>query len=100
MAIAAMPRPHLRAQAAASGLPAQVTLADVLKFFDERSARAAAERASIPVVAADRITAATLPNPSLSYGNVHLISGLSTGAITAHQVQVDQPLLLFHQRQT
>ena len=82
-----------------SALPAAVTLDEVLKLLEQRSPRTAAERASIPVVAADRITAQTLPNPTLSYGGVHLVSGLSTGAVTQHQVVVEQPLLLFHQRQ-
>ena len=81
-----------------AALPATVTLDDVLKFLDQRSPRTAAERASIPVVAADRITARTLPNPTLSYGGVHLVSGLSTGAVTQHQLVLEQPLLLFHQR--
>src|SRR6476619_2809668 len=87
------------AQAGPSTLPTTVTLDDVLKLLEERSPRTAAERASIPVVAADRITARTLPNPTMSYGGVHLVSGLSTGATTAHQVLLEQPLLLFNQRQ-
>jgi cobalt-zinc-cadmium efflux system outer membrane protein len=87
------------AQGGLPALPATVTLDDVLKLLDERSPRTAADRASIPVVAADRITAQTLPNPTISYGGVHLVSGLSTGAVTQHQVIVEQPLLLFHKRQ-
>ena len=87
------------AQGGPPALPATVTLDEVLKLLEQRSPRTAAERASIPVVAADRITAQTLPNPTLSYGGVHLVSGLSTGAVTQHQVVVEQPLLLFHQRQ-
>jgi cobalt-zinc-cadmium efflux system outer membrane protein len=86
------------AQGAPAALPAAVTLDDVLKLLDERSPRTAAERASIQVVAADRITARTLPNPAMSYGGVHLVSGLSTGAITQQQLVVEQPLLVFHQR--
>src|SRR5713101_7641396 len=87
------------AQGGLPALPATVTLDEVLKLLEERSPRTAAERASIAVTAADRITAQTLPNPTLSYGGVHLVSGLSTGATTQHQVVVEQPLLLFHQRQ-
>jgi len=87
------------AQGGPADPPATVTLDDVLKLLEERSPRTAAERASVAVVAADRITARTLPNPTLSYGGVHLVSGLSTGAVTQHQVVVEQPLLLFHQRQ-
>jgi outer membrane protein, heavy metal efflux system len=87
------------AQGAPPALPATVTLDEVLKLLEERSPRTAAERASIAVAAADRITAQTLPNPTLSYGGVHLVSGLSTGATTQHQMVVEQPLLLFHQRQ-
>ena len=83
---------------AQSPLPATVTIDDVMKLLDERSPRTAADRASIDVVAADRLTARTLPNPSVSYGGVHLVSGLSTGAITQHQVVVEQPLLMFGQR--
>jgi len=82
------------------GLPARVTLDQVLQLLDERSPRTAAERATIDVVAADRITANTLPNPSLSYGGLRLVSGVSTGAVAQHQFVVDQPLLLFGQRQT
>ena len=88
----------ISAQGAPPPLPATVTLDDVLKLLEERSPRTAAERASVLIAAADRITARTLPNPALSYGGVHLVSGLSTGAITQHQVVVEQPLLLFHQR--
>jgi cobalt-zinc-cadmium efflux system outer membrane protein len=87
------------AQAGPPALPATVTVDQVLKLLEERSPRTAAERASVAVAAADRITALTLPNPSLSYGGVHLVSGLSTGATTQHQIVVEQPLLLFHQRQ-
>src|SRR5262249_27203794 len=71
-----------RAQAALQGLPSQVTLDDVLKLLEDRSPQTIAGRASIAVAAADRITAATLPNPTVSYGGVHLAAGLSTGAIT------------------
>jgi cobalt-zinc-cadmium efflux system outer membrane protein len=87
------------AQGGASALPANVTLDEVLQLLERRSPRTAADRASIPVVQADRITAQTLPNPTLSYGGVRLVSGLSTGAVTQHQMVFEQPLLLFHQRQ-
>jgi cobalt-zinc-cadmium efflux system outer membrane protein len=90
---------RILAQSGPPALPTSVSLDEVLKLLEERSPRTFAERASIAVVAADRITAQTLPNPTLSYGAVHLVSGLSTGAITQHQVVVEQPLLLFHQRQ-
>ena len=79
-------------------LPSAVTLEDVLTLLVARSPRTAADQATVAVAAADRITAATLPNPSVSYGGTHLISGLSTGAITQHQVVAEQPLLLNHQR--
>jgi cobalt-zinc-cadmium efflux system outer membrane protein len=90
---------RVSAQGGPPALPATVTLDEVLKLLEERSPRTAAERASIAVAAADRITAQTLPNPTLSYGGVHLVSGLSTGATTQHQMVVEQPLLLFHQRE-
>ena len=51
------------------------------------------------VTAAGRITAQTLPNPSISYGGSRLVQGLSTGAVTQHEVVVEQPLLLFHKRE-
>jgi cobalt-zinc-cadmium efflux system outer membrane protein len=87
------------AQNADSGpLPAEVTLDQVLTIMNERSPRIAADRASIKVAEAERITAQTLPNPSLSYGGTHLVSGLSTGAVTQHQVVYEQPLLIGHQR--
>jgi len=79
-------------------LPAEVTLDQVLTIMNERSPRIAADRASIKVAEAERITAQTLPNPSLSYGGTHLVSGLSTGAVTQHQVVYEQPLLIGHQR--
>jgi cobalt-zinc-cadmium efflux system outer membrane protein len=88
-----------RAQVAPQNLPAQVTLDDVIKLLEERSPRTVASRATIAVVAADRITARTLPNPSVSYGGVQLVEGLSTGAVAQHQFLLDQPLLMFHQRQ-
>jgi cobalt-zinc-cadmium efflux system outer membrane protein len=88
-----------RGQVAPQALPAQVTLDDVLKLLDERSPRTVAARASIAVVAADRITATTLPNPTVSYGGVHLAAGLSTGAVTQNQFLLEQPLLFLHQRQ-
>jgi cobalt-zinc-cadmium efflux system outer membrane protein len=88
-----------QAQVAPQNLPAQVTLDDVIKLLEERSPRTVASRASIAVVAADRITARTLPNPSVSYGGVQLVEGQSTGAVAQHQFLLDQPLLMFHQRQ-
>ena len=84
---------------AATPLPTQVTIEQVLTIMNERSPRIAAERAAIEVAEADRITAHTLPNPSISYGGAHLVSGLSTGAVTQHQIVMDQPLLVGHQRQ-
>ena len=92
--------PHaVLAQSGSTTLKRDVTLSDVLSLLETRSPRTAADRASIAVAAADRITAQTLPNPTVSYGGVHLVSGLSTGAVTQHQMVVEQPLLLFHQRQ-
>jgi cobalt-zinc-cadmium efflux system outer membrane protein len=88
-----------RAQGAPQSLPIEVTLDDVLKLLDERSPQTVAGRASIAVAAADRITAVTLPNPTVSYGGVHLATGLSTGAVTQNQFLVEQPLLFLHQRQ-
>src|SRR5438128_1996934 len=80
------------AQSMAAAPSAAVTLEDVLRLLEERSPRTAAERASIAVAAADRVTAQTLPNPTVSYGGVHLVNGLSTGAVTQHQVVVEQPM--------
>jgi cobalt-zinc-cadmium efflux system outer membrane protein len=87
------------AQGGAPPLPTNVTLNDVLQLLEQRSPRTIAGRASIAVAAADRISAETLPNPTVSYEGVHLVSGQSTGAITEHQFLVEQPLLMFHQRQ-
>ena len=81
-----------------ANLPTRVTLDQVLQLLEARSPRTAAERASIDVVAADRIAASAFPNPSLSWGGSRLVSGLSTGAVTQHQFVVDQPLPLFGQR--
>jgi outer membrane protein, heavy metal efflux system len=88
-----------RAQVAAPTLPAQVTLDDVIKLLEESSPRTVASRATISVAAADRITARTLPNPTVSYGGVQLFQGLSTGAVMQNQFLLEQPLLMFHQRQ-
>ena len=90
--------PVSAARDGAAGLPSRVTLEQVLQLLEERSPRTAAERATIDVVAADRITANAFPNPSLSWGGSRLVSGLSTGAVTQHQFVVDQPLPLFGQR--
>ena len=86
-------------QASNEAFPQRVTLDDVLQLLNERSPRTLADRATVDVVAADRVTANTLPNPSISYGGQRLVSGLSTGAVNEDQVVIDQPLLLFGQRQ-
>src|SRR5712691_13171133 len=86
------------AAAAQAPLPPTVTIDDVLRLLNDRSPRTAADRATIDVAAADRITARTYPNPDVSYGAVHLVSGLSCVAITQHQLVFDEPLLLFKQR--
>src|ERR1041384_4809227 len=86
------------ASAQTAALPADVTIDEVLRLLIERSPRTVADRASIDVAAADRVTARAYPNPDISYGAVHLVSGMSTGAITQHQVVLDQPLLIFQQR--
>ena len=88
----------IAAQQSIDALPTRVTLEEVLRLLSERSPRTAAERATVDVAAADRIAAATSPNPTVSYGGSHLFSWLSTGAVTQHQVVVDQPLLVSHQR--
>jgi outer membrane protein, heavy metal efflux system len=76
-------------------LPARVTLAQVLELLDQRSPRTIAERARVDIVAADRITARTLPNPSISYGGLRLAAGANLGAVMQHELVVDQPLLLY-----
>ena len=98
LAVALLRGAALSAQGGPSALPATVTLDEVLRLLEERSPRTAAERAAIPVAAAERITAQTLPNPTVSYGGAFLVSGLSTGATTQHQMVAEQPLLMFHQR--
>lgn len=80
-------------------LPETVTLDQVLQLLATSSPRTAADRASIAVAEAARIAARARPNPAISYGNTHLVSGLSTGAVTTHQTVVEQPLLIFKQRQ-
>ena len=82
----------------ADALPTRVTLVQVLQLLDSRSPRTLAERATVPVVEADRITANTLPNPSISYSGLRLVQGLSTGAVTQHQFSAEQPLLVSGQR--
>ena len=61
-----------------ASLPARVTLDQVLQLLNDRSPRTAAERATVDVVAADRITAGTLPNPTISYGGVSTLQELRT----------------------
>ena len=99
-AVSAMVNGGASASAQVAPPPSRVTLEQVLQILDERSPRTVAERATIDVAAADRITADALPNPSVSYGGTRLVSGYSTGAVTQHQFVIDQPLLLFGQRQT
>src|SRR5256712_14131157 len=89
---------RLSAGQTVEGLPARVTLDRVLKLLEERSPRTLAERATIDVVAADRITANTLPNPSLSYGGPPRVSGPGTDAGTQHQLAWVDPLRLFGRR--
>src|SRR5262245_22205939 len=67
-------------------------------MLDKQSPRVLAERASIPVVAAERVTAQRLPNPTLNYGGLQLTGGTNTGAAAQHQMVIEQPLLLFGQR--
>lgn len=101
LAVPAIGEAQVTAAAAAPAgpaLPATVTLPEVLTLLEQRSPRTIADRATVAVAAADRITARTLPNPSVSYGGTHLVSGLSTGAVTQHQAVVEQPLLIFGQR--
>ena len=76
-----------------------MTLNDVLKLLEERSPRTIAGRAFDRGRGRGSDFAETLPNPTVSYGGLHLVSGLSTGAVTQHQVVLEQPLLMFHQRQ-
>ena len=88
------------AQSQSAVPPVEISLDDALRLLKERSPRTAADQASVAVVAADRLTAKTLPNPNVSYGLARLFNGVSTGAVTQHQTGIEQPLLLFHQRQT
>jgi len=83
---------------AADALPARVTLVQVLQLLDTRSPRTLAERATVPIAEADRITADTLPNPSVGYSGLHLVQGLSTGAVTQHQISAEIPILVSKQR--
>jgi hypothetical protein len=64
------------ASAQTAALPADVTIDEVLRLLIERSPRTIADRASIDVAAADRVTARIYPNPDISYGATHLVSGL------------------------
>ena len=93
--VAALATPSL---AQSPALPEAVTLEQVLQLLATNSPRTAADRAAIAVAEAGKTTALALPNPSVSYGNTHLVSGLSTGAVTTHQTVVEQPLLIFKQR--
>ncbi|WP_163864402.1 TolC family protein [Myxococcus eversor] len=79
-------------------LPESVTLEEALSLLAEHSPWTAAERARVDVAAAERVTAGMLPNPSLSYGGQRLASGANTGAVSQHQLTLEQPLLLFGQR--
>lgn len=87
----------LTTAAHAQALPEAVSLDQALQLLDATSPRTRAERAQIDVVAADRVTAATWPNPSVSYGGQQLAGGTNTGSATQHQFGLEQPLLLFGQ---
>ncbi|QDE86806.1 transporter [Myxococcus xanthus] len=78
--------------------PERITLAQALSLLDERSPWAAAERSRIDVVAADRVEAGILPNPSFSYGTQLLAAGVNTGSSVVHELSLEQPLLIFGQR--
>jgi outer membrane protein, heavy metal efflux system len=80
--------------------PTEVTIDDVLRLLRERSPRVAAERATLGLAEADVVGAGVHPNPTMDYAGTHLIAGDSTGAVTTHQLALEQPLLLFGQRGT
>lgn len=79
-------------------LPESLTLSRALELLEQTSPRTAADKAQIDVVAADRAAADVHPNPSVSYSGQRLVSGANTGAVTQHQVVLEQPLLIFNQR--
>src|SRR5262249_24357391 len=84
--------------AATAPLPESVTLDQVLQLLSEESPRTIAERSEVRIAAADRIDAELWPNPDISYGGTQLARGPNTGTARAHQITMQQPLLLFGQR--
>jgi outer membrane protein, heavy metal efflux system len=81
-----------------AGLPAEVTIDEVLRLVRERGPRVAATAAQVEVVAAGRVAAEALPNPSLSYSGLRLAAGANTGSSRQDQFLLEQPLLIFGQR--
>ncbi len=86
------------ARAQTLDLPDSVSLEQALQLLEARSPRTLADRKQIEVVAADRLTAGTWPNPSFNYGGQQLAGGTNTGASMQHQFALEVPLLLFGQQ--
>lgn len=96
--VAALPVQSARAESTrAPDLPEVITLQRALELL-EKSPRSLAERAQVDVAAAEREGARVLPNPSLSYGGLALAHGANVGPAWEHEIVVEQPLLLFGQR--
>ena len=89
-----------RAQETQADLPAQITLPALLKLVAERSPRLAVERLAIDSAEAERIGAAALPNPTVSFGRFKPSGGARTifDAGSQQQTTLDFPLLLANQR--
>jgi len=86
------------AAATAEELPARVSLEKVVELLNERSPETIADRKTIDIVAADRLTARAFPNPYFSFDSLRLTSGESTGAETQQQYSLAQPLPIFGTR--
>lgn len=86
------------ASAHAAEPPPEINLDDALRILRNESPRWAAELAQLGVAEADVLQAGLWSNPSLSYNVLQLAQGANTGAVTTHQVTLEQPLLLFGQR--
>lgn len=71
---------------------------DALRILRSESPRWAAEVAQLGVAEADVLQAGVWSNPSLSYNVLQLAQGANTGAVSTHQVILEQPLLIFGQR--
>jgi cobalt-zinc-cadmium efflux system outer membrane protein len=85
----------------AQELPERLNLPALLRLVAERSPRLAVERAGIEAAEADRVTAAAIPNPTVSIGRMRPSGGIPNTVVDANRQQqagVELPVLIAGQR--